>query len=532
MLMINFFDSSYSDLPEKIMIFGPPGTGKTSILEHIFHIFLAEKNYVDGVYITYSKSLAAEARERIGMDKSKIATFHSLFSHYLGWQKDEYMDDNDYTEFCNKYGLTKKVDVEDIDFMEPIVMDDLSYFLANYNFLYMSYDEPQKYLDVAFNRMLSENKVLFDFSYIFEEYEIFKQKKGKKDYTDILVEISRNPDLLPYLSFLEVDEVQDLRPLMWKIIDKWSEKAEKIILAGDDDQNLYFYDNADVRLMLKHRNDSTVYHLSKSFRLPKKIHSIASSLIKNVKTREQKEFYPTDTDGEVKYFNDVFSAFSYLDQLNGSKFILARTSYLIEKIAQTLTDAGIPFMTINPRHYYFSPYTYSDFDYANIFISYPPNNIEEMRKIIRHLPASLLLRGVKTAMEKREYDKLPRTLDTFNNGSYFLSLFKKEIPKMELLSYLDIPNSKKEIIHKLINKNRKVDPSEVIRLDTIHAAKGKEADHVLFINNTTRKVFESTYTDQDLFDAEIRIKYVGLTRAKKTLIIVSDPTLSPFSFAI
>jgi DNA helicase-2/ATP-dependent DNA helicase PcrA len=526
------YDLRFSELPERIMIFGPPGTGKTFTLEHIFNIYMIEKQNNNGIYITYSKAMAAEARERLQLGKDMVGTFHSIFSRYLGWNKESFLNDADYTEFCNKYGLKKKVDLDDVDIMEPIEMDDLTYFLSNYNYLYSSYfEKPERHFDIITEKMMNDSyQGKFDFQYLFDKYEEFKFKKGKKDYTDILVEIARNPELLPYLDFIEVDEVQDLRPIMWHILDKWAEKVDKVIYAGDDDQNLYYYDNADVNLMLEHRKDAELYHLHQSYRIPKKIHGIALSLIKNVQNRENKDFEPTQENGEVLFLNDISYAIDYLNNLPGSKFILARSSFLIEKIAKIMIDLGIPFSVINPRHRYFSPYSYSDFDFVNIFLNFPPDDLMQIRKIITHLPASILIRGVKTAMEKKQMDKLPITIDKYSDNSIFYSFFRKKLSKEQIYEYLDLPIEKKINIKKLISKGRPIDVNQVIRIDTIHASKGKEADNVLFVNNITRKVYENTYLNQDIFDAEIRTKYVGLTRARKVLLIVSDMNLSTYTF--
>jgi DNA helicase-2/ATP-dependent DNA helicase PcrA len=56
-----------------------------------------------------------------------------------------------------------------------------------------------------------------------------------------------------------------------------------------------------------------------------------------------------------------------------------------------------------------------------------------------------------------------------------------------------------------------------IRLSTIHAAKGAEADEVVLLtemSNRTREIYEKEP------DLERRVFYVGITRAKDTLTIV------------
>ena len=56
-----------------------------------------------------------------------------------------------------------------------------------------------------------------------------------------------------------------------------------------------------------------------------------------------------------------------------------------------------------------------------------------------------------------------------------------------------------------------------IRLSTIHAAKGHEADRVILLTDMTTRVAQSA---EKAPDDEIRVWYVGMTRAKRQLDIV------------
>ena len=60
-----------------------------------------------------------------------------------------------------------------------------------------------------------------------------------------------------------------------------------------------------------------------------------------------------------------------------------------------------------------------------------------------------------------------------------------------------------------------------VKLSTIHAAKGGEADNVLLILDNTKTIREAIEKSHDKEDEENRVWYVGVTRTKQNLYIMA-----------
>ena len=60
-----------------------------------------------------------------------------------------------------------------------------------------------------------------------------------------------------------------------------------------------------------------------------------------------------------------------------------------------------------------------------------------------------------------------------------------------------------------------------VKLSTIHAAKGGEAENVLLILDNTKTIREAIEKSQDKADEENRVWYVGVTRTKQNLYIMA-----------
>ncbi|MHA3886799.1 3'-5' exonuclease [Stutzerimonas degradans] len=65
-------------------------------------------------------------------------------------------------------------------------------------------------------------------------------------------------------------------------------------------------------------------------------------------------------------------------------------------------------------------------------------------------------------------------------------------------------------------------PATALRLSTIHYAKGREFEAVAIIDVKQGKFPDFRSRTQDAIDGDKRLLYVGLTRAEKLLMYISD----------
>jgi superfamily I DNA/RNA helicase len=76
-------------------------------------------------------------------------------------------------------------------------------------------------------------------------------------------------------------------------------------------------------------------------------------------------------------------------------------------------------------------------------------------------------------------------------------------------------------IRELLRNEEKLNNPARVKLSTIHAAKGGEATNVLLILDNTKKIREAIEKSQDKYDEEQRVWYVGVTRTKQNLYILT-----------
>src|SRR5690606_19644533 len=115
-------------------------------------------------------------------------------------------------------------------------------------------------------------------------YKRWKLREGLFDFTDLL---AADLDPLP-VDVVLVDEAQDLSLLQWRALDIFTAKAQRVYIAGDDDQAIFTWAGASPQAFLDRPGRSKV--LAQSYRLPRAVHALAQRLVKPIHQRKDKTF--------------------------------------------------------------------------------------------------------------------------------------------------------------------------------------------------------------------------------------------------
>lgn len=512
-------------------IFGPPGAGKTTKL-----LSLVDDALKDGIpperigFFSFSKAAAGEAVERacekFGRKRKEFPwfrTLHSLAFQTLGIKNTQIMGHEDYKKFSDYVGVPFS------SFTQPRSNllwrqnvwregDDYLNIIMKARCLRLTAEEVYEALPKHDAWKLFKRQLLT----IEDAFPKFKKVHNKFDYVDLcerFIEEGHSPEF----DLLIVDEAQDLVPLQWEMLKKvMVPRAKRTYYAGDDDQAIYQWMGVRVGDFLNASEDKII--LDKSHRISKGALDIAQSVSSRISKRQHKEFMFKHKNGQVRWHRKLKQIDLYKGREEGEDWlILCRTNSQVEEVAQQL---------LRDCHYF---YTEGKGWSANRDVLLATEIWLKISKLGARVTwqelHDLTLRMRHTFWPKKGDRKrmLKRIYDMDRDQEYsFADLVRKTqlIGKIhDKFNWYDIVDASDwEIVYLGAVRargerilGRGVKPR--IRLSTIHSAKGKEADNVVLYTRITKTIRKRQRVDSD---AEDRIFYVGLTRARRDLHIIEE----------
>ena len=477
-------------------ILGPPGTGKTTRLLKYVKTFLKLGTPLDKIgYFAFTKKAANEAKNRMldsfpDLTEKKLKhfrTLHSLAFWKLGMKKSEVMQDEHYEDIGRELGIEVTVYSEGEE-KTGFVDSDSEYFNIINAARIKEVSVDDEYNTGMYSYDLDKNLLFI----LRDELDNYKKSFYLKDYTDMIEKFIVS-ELCPKYDVVFIDEAQDLSPIQWKMFDLLKKNSKHVILAGDDDQAIYGWAGADVKRFQQEPAKEIV--LPQSYRVPKQVQHIADNILSRIPEdrRIKKEWKARDVDGNVH----PVMTLSDVPLYKGNWLILARYNDRLIKLKPELREMGIYFEYKNRKSYKTRLY-----DAIQNFTRWTNGSllsISECRDLFEYLGKDF------PQKEERMYD-----LKEFgySHTQRWYEIFETE-PEDSLY------------IRDMLQSGEKLSEEARVKLSTIHSAKGGEAENVLLILDNTKTIREAVDKSPDKEDEENRIWYVGVTRAKQNLYIMT-----------
>jgi DNA helicase-2/ATP-dependent DNA helicase PcrA len=452
-------------------------------------------------YFSFTKKAATEARDRAvakfpqlrpDSDFPWFRTLHSLAYRCLGIGTKDMMTPEHYREFAQEAGIEISVGQGEDEFMVQADNPTLNEInIARIKGLDLKTHYNQSVMGLEW----------FHFEYVERAYRHYKQSRNLLDFTDLLEHMLLEPDRLPRLEVLIIDEAQDLSRLQWGLVQALIKRSNRTFLAGDDQQAIYNWAGADVDSFLSHAGD--IHVLEQSWRVPRKVHELATRVGNRIRKRQEKKWNPRDYEGEVQYYND----WHHVDVSHGEWLVLAAANYMLTDMHEWLKSQGLLFERHGQRSVPEAVLT-AVLGWERLRKG-GSVTLEVVRTIYKYLDTAGVKNGhkaLKTADPQVEY-----TLELLKEKHGLLSteIWHEALTK--------IAAERRHYIVALLRRGVKLTGKVPIKLSTIHGAKGGEADNVLLMGDLTTKFAKDYEKNSDDIN---RLLYVGITRAKQSLHIV------------
>ena len=503
------------------LILGAPGCGKTTTLLTILDNEIQSGVPISSVaFVSFTRKAIQEAVRRtcekfefVKTDLVNFKTIHALAYREIGVKQTELITSANLDEFSAlmKMPLSGNID-ESTGLASGATVGDEMLFYASLSRV------KQIALETIFYNLVNPPFTWHMLKQVADAYDTYRDNAGVLDFTDILERFAKTGASLN-CEVVFIDEAQDLSKLQWEVLRVAFARCSRVYIAGDDDQAIYSWSGADISTFLDLEGEKEV--LAVSHRLPRAIFDLSQKIIKQVSQRFDKQVTPRNEVGEIEYHNSPEAV--PIDPSKGSWLVLARNVYALSAIEKNLKILGIPFIrrygnsSINPNHLL----AIRSWEKLRAGQSQPGAMIKKVYDQMK------IGHGVK-----RGFKSLSKMAD---DRSYTIEELKDDFGLLTGAIWHDaLKGITLDDIEYYLTVLRTYGSSGFtgrpeVHVNTIHGVKGGEADHVVLFLDQAKRTHEEYLLHPD---AERRVMYVGVTRAKRSLHIVQPQSTKYFQMPI
>lgn len=332
----------------------------------------------------------------------------------------------------------------------------------------------------------------------------YKKTNTLFDFSDILEQFAASPFAAPKLDVVVIDEAQDLSLLQWNAVLHAARHAKRVYVGGDDLQAIYQWSGADVDTFLSLQGEKRV--LEQSYRIPAAVHKIAAQISSRIRVKSEQVYRPRAEQGVVRRYSDPEG----VDLSKDTWLLLARNGYMLRQLEDMCMRRGWSF-TSTDKSPMEGPALKALLSWEQMRKGKPINK-SQATNMLKFIPVERIPQEQRSKVSKLGED-VQITLATADSPPWFVAL-------------TGINVQEREYFRAARKKGETLTGTPRIRISTIHAAKGGEADQVMLLTDISQR---TEYEMRRNPDSEHRVFYVGVTRARQGLHIIQPQTETSYS---